>query len=375
MALAVVLLTGAGLLIRSFVELTGVNPGFRPESALSFRVVLQGESYDGQQIRARVNTLIERLESLPGVVSAGAATVLPMSGRGSLVGFEVEGVPTPPDVNAEIAMASVTPGYFRAIGTPLISGRELSDQDVADAPLVVVINQAGARFWFPGEDPVGRRIQAAGALREIVGVTGDVLQIAPGQPAAPQVFAPLMQRATRSVRFVVRTTGDPLLLATAIRGEVRSLDPNLPVAQMAPLTELMAASLARPRFYTSLLTLFAGLALALAATGIFGVMSYSVAQRTREISIRMALGAESRGVIRMVVSQAMILAVSGVAIGIVCALALGRLLSSQLFGVTVFDPVTLGAVVTVLVGSALLASYIPARRAAGVDPLVALRES
>jgi predicted permease len=375
MALAVMLLMGAGLLIRSFVELTRVDPGFRPERAMAFRVILQGDRYaNGQQVRTQVAALLDRLRTLPGVTAVAATSTLPLNGRGSLVDFAVSDAPPPPNVNAEIGMASVTPDFVRAIGTTLVRGRGLTDGDVNGGPAVVLINEAGARLWFPDVDPIGKRPTAGGVEREIVGVVADILQRDPGQATLPQMYAPLAQRTTRALHVVVRSAGDPLALASAVRAEVSALDPNLPVPELVPLANLLTESMARPRFYTSLLTLFAGVALALAAIGIFGVLSYSVAQRSREISIRMALGASAAGVIRMIVRHAMTLAAIGVAIGMVGATALGRVLRSQLFGVSVLDPLTLGAVVVVLLASAAAASYLPARRAAGLDPATTLRD-
>ena len=376
MALAVVLLMGAGLLIRSFVELTRVNPGFNPENAMAFRVVLQGERYGtGDQIRAQADAILERLRALPGVTMAASTNTLPLTGRGSLVDFAVSNEPPPPNVNAEIGMASVTPEYFRVIGASVVRGRGLSETDTYDAPRVMVINEAAARVWFPGEDPVGKRPLAAGGTeREVVGVVSDILQHGPGQPALPQAYVPFTQRTSRGPRFIVRTAGDPLALVPAIRAQVRELDPNLVIADPAPLRNLLTKSMARPRFYTSLLTLFAAVALALAAIGIFGVLSYSVAQRSREISIRLALGAPAAGVVRMIVRNAMMLAALGIIIGVAGAIALGRLLESQLFGIGAGDPITFAAVIGVLLGSAALASYLPARRAATVDPAGVLRE-
>ncbi len=375
MALAVVLLTGSGLLIRSFIELTRVNPGFQPERAVSFRMTMQGDRYqNGAAIRGQVAAVLDRMRALPGVTATAATTLLPLSGRGALVDFAVGNEPPPPGVNAEIGFASITPDYFKAVGTPLIRGRTFTAADDTGAPLVVVINRAGAQQWFPGRDPIGQRAVASGAEREIVGVVADVLQRNPGAAPLAQMYAPLAQRTSRSARIIVRTAGDPLALAGSIRAEVHALDPNLPVAELNPLGQLLTKSMARPRFYTSLLSLFAGVALALAGIGIFGVLSYSVAQRAREIGIRMALGAGAGGVVRMIVSRAMILASIGLGIGIALAIGLGRVLRSQLFGVSVFDPATLGGVVLVLIASAALASWLPARRAAAVDPASVLRE-
>jgi putative ABC transport system permease protein len=376
MALAVVLLIGAGLLIRSFIQLTRVNPGFRAEQALSFRVTLQGEKYkqDGPT-RIRVAEFEERLRALQGVTAVAATSVLPLSGRGAMLGFAVEGAPPPPpNVNPEIAVASTTPEYFRAIGAPIRRGRQFTAQDHTDAPRVAIINEAAGRRWFAHQDPMGARVNINGVSREIVGVVDDVLQRSPAQPAAPMLFVPFAQRTIRSVKIVVRTAGDPAALATAIRPEIRALDPDLAVADITPLTQLVARSMARPRFYTSLLSLFAAVALVLAATGVFGVMSYAVAQRAREISIRMALGARPGDVLRMIVGRALALSAAGIVVGLAAALALGRFIQGQLFGVTLFDPLTLGGVALVLGASAALASFLPARRATKFDPAGALRE-
>jgi predicted lysophospholipase L1 biosynthesis ABC-type transport system permease subunit len=237
---------------------------------------------------------------------------------------------------------------------------------------VALLNEAAVRRWFANDDPIGKTVLSGGP-RTVVGVVGDVLQRNPGEPAAPQMFLPYAQRTNRTVRFVIRTEGDALALAAAVREQIRSVDPNLPLADVVPLQEMVSRSIARPRFYTSLLTLFAAVALALSATGIFGVMSYTVAQQSKEIGIRMALGARAADVLRGVVGRALVLAAIGVACGLVISLALGRVIRNQLFGVEVFDPLTMIGVIAVLIGSAALASLLPARRAAAVDPLAAFR--
>jgi putative ABC transport system permease protein len=362
-------------LIRSFIELTRVNPGFQPEGAIAVRVTLQGDLYrNGDLIRNRVGEIEDRLRGLPGVIAVGAGSVLPLGGLGALNDFAVDGAPPPPpNVNAEIAVAAATPDYFRAIGTSLQRGRLFTTLDHAKSPPVAIMNEAAVRQWFPDQDPIGKRVQSAGATREVVGIVRDVLQRNPGQPAVPQMFVPYTQRTNRTVRFVVRAQGDVLALAPAVRDQIRSLDPNLPLADVMPLQDMVSRSIARPRFYTSLLTLFAAVALALSATGIFGVMSYTVAQQSKEIGIRMALGARAADVLRSVVGRALVLAGIGVAVGLLIALALGRVIRTQLFGVDVFDPVTMIGVIAVLIGSAALASLLPARRAAAVDPVTAFR--
>jgi putative ABC transport system permease protein len=280
--------------------------------------------------------------------------------------------PPPPDVNQEIAVNSATPDYFKAIGAPLKRGRVFTALDHAKAPAVALINEAGVRKWFPDQDPIGRRVLSGGP-REIVGVVGDVLQRTPGQPAIPQLFLPYTQRTGRTVRFVIRADGDPLALAPAVGEQIRALDPNLPIAQVIPLADMVTRSVARPRFYMSLLTLFAAVALALSATGIFGVMSYAVAQQSKEIGIRMALGARAIDVLTSVVGRALALAGLGVMVGVAAALVLGGIIRNQLFGVTVFDPATLATVIVVLMASAAMASLWPASRAARIDPVKAFR--
>jgi len=376
MALAVVLLIGAGLLIRSFVQLTRVNPGFQPGQAMSFRVTLQGDKYrQDEPTRLRVAEFEDRLRALPGVTNVAATSLLPLSGRGAMVGFAVVGAPPPPpNVNPEIAIASITPDYFRAIGTPVRRGRLFTARDRTDAPPVAIVNEAAVRRWLAERDPLGSRVNINGVEREVVGVVADVLQRNPADPVAPMIYAPYAQRTIRSVKMVVRTSGDPVTLATAVRSEIRAIDGDLAIADVTPMTQLVVRSLRAPRFYTSLLTLFAGVGLVLAATGVFGVMSYAVAQRSREISIRLALGALPRDVLRMIVGRALWLSAAGVVLGLAAALALGRFIQGQLFGVVLLDPATLGAVSLVLIGSAALASFLPARRATRFDPASALRE-
>jgi putative ABC transport system permease protein len=375
MMLAVVLLMGAGLLIRSFVGLTHVAPGFSPERAMTFRVPMQGSDYGRPVLVQRVAEIEARLRALPGVTAVGATNVLPLSGRGGLIDFRVEGAPPPPpDVNQEIGIVSVTPDYFTAIGTPLVAGRWIESRDRDGAPRVTLINEEAARFWFPKQDPIGRRVNMSGNSYEVVGIVGDLLQRDPGQQAMPQLFVAYAQSPSRMPRFVVRADGDPMALAGSIRAAVRELDAKVPVDTLMPLSDLVSRSVASPRFYSALLTLFAAVALALAATGIFGVMSYSVAQRGREIGIRMALGASVADVLRSLVVPAAALAGIGLALGIGGALALGRAIRTQLFGVGLLDPATLAGVVLVLALSAAVACAVPVLRAIRIDPATALRE-
>jgi predicted permease len=289
-----------------------------------------------------------------------------------MLDFAVDGAAPPPGVNQEIAVASVTPDYFRAIGARLTRGRAFTELDHAKAAPVALLNEAAVRKWFPNQDPIGKTVMSGGP-HQVVGIVGDVLQRTPGQPAIAQMFLPYAQRTSRTIRLVVRSTGDASTLAAAAREQIRSVDANLPPPQVIPLSETVSRSIARPRFYMSLLTLFAAVALVLSATGIFGVMSYAVAQQSKEIGIRMALGARAVDVLTAVVGRALALAGLGVIVGVGAALVLGGIIRSQLFGVTIFDPTTLASVIGVLMLSAGLASLLPATRASRIDPVKAFR--
>ncbi|HEX7050740.1 MAG TPA: ABC transporter permease [Longimicrobiales bacterium] len=374
-ALAVLLLVGAGLLIRSFLHLTAVDPGFRPAHAMAVRLSLQGRAYAEPDARRNFfNALIERLEALPGVLAVGGADRLPMQRGANMFGLDIEGRPPAPEGEVrEIRAVRVTPGYFEAIGVPLRRGRMITPRDRGDAVPVLLINEATVERWFPGEDPLGQRILLA-APSEIVGVVGNVRQVELGREAEPEIYIPYAQRPGGALQIVVRTAGDPLELAAAVRREVHALDPNLPVEGFTRLEQVIAGSVARPRFYTTLLGIFAAVALALAAVGIFGVMSYAVAQRRREIGIRLALGARPAEVVGSVVARGLALAGAGIAVGTLAALGLTRVMRSQLYGVSATDPLTFAAMILCLGAAAALASWLPARRAARVDPMVALRD-
>ena len=376
LGLAVMLLVGAGLLIRSFVAMTRVDTGFDTTNAVAFRVSLQGPSYTQAETRRRFFADLEdRLRAIPGVMSVGAASGLPMTDMVSLLGpFQVDGVEVPAGVLPEIRVITVTPEYFATLGTPLLMGRALNDRDVAESPPVVLFNHAAIARWFAEGDPVGERVRLGGSTREVVGIVGDVLQRAPGIPVEPEMYVPYTQRSGGTMRFVVRGRSDMAPIAARIRSAVHALDPQLPIASVDPLDRLFADAVARPRFYTTLLTLFAGVALALAVIGIFGVMSYLVAQRSHEISIRMALGADRAAVVGMIVGRAMTVAAAGLVAGVAGAMAVSGVLRSQLFGIDTTDPITLGAVLVILGASALFASLLPALRASRLDPGAVLRE-
>ncbi|HEX2165381.1 MAG TPA: ABC transporter permease [Thermoanaerobaculia bacterium] len=374
-ALAVVLLVGAGLLLRSFLGLTAVDPGFEPEGAITFEVSLQGAGYD--DFSHRVTTfreLEERIAALPGVAAVGGANVLPLHQGGAIESFDVEGREPRPDELLEIRTVWATPGYLAAIGTPLLAGRSFGDEDREGSAPVVLVNRAAVERWFDGESPLGRRLQLRGESREVVGVVGDLPQLGLDRPAEPVAYYPYAQLPGRTLAMVVRSaSGDPLALAGDVRRLVRRVDPELPVAEPQPLSSLVDGSLAPARFYAALLGLFAAVALALALVGIFGVMSYAVAQRTREIGIRIALGARRGEVLGMVLRRALLVAGAGLLAGALVALAATRVMASQLFGVSATDPWTFAAVLVLLAASAAAASLVPARRAASIDPMLALR--
>jgi putative ABC transport system permease protein len=377
-ALALVLLVGAGLLIKSFLRLRNVDPGFNPAGALTAQIPLSQRKYpeDSQRV-AFYAQLIEKVAALPGVQAAGAAMVTPLSGNDFVLGFRIEGRPPyPAGGEPDTNYYSVTPGYFKAMGIPLLRGRLFTERDTKDSTRVVVINETMAKRFFPGEDPIGKRLHVTmGPLlyREIVGIVGDVKHYSLDQETKAQTYEPYAQQPFSGMTLVARTSGDPAGLSAAIRGEVLKIDKELPVSNVKTLEQYLSTSIAQQRFSVLLLGIFAAVAMALACVGIYGVLSYSVAQRRREIGVRMALGAARRDVLRLVVGHAMLLTLIGVAIGLGAAFALTRVMSTLLFGVSATDPMTFGLIALLLVAVALLAALVPARRATKVDPMVALR--
>ena len=383
MALAVMLLAGAGLLIRSFARLASVDPGFHVEQALTFELSLPDARYEqeAQQI-AFFDQLEPRLRSIPGVRNVGAVLSLPLSGASIVLTFEVAGrPPLPPSQQPAMQVRVATPAYFQTIGIPLRRGRLFDERDREGTTPVVLLTERAVQQYFPGEDPLGRKItlgwgRGAGRPRaggEVVGVIGDVKDAGLDEADPPQIFLAYRQWPVHSMAVVVTTAVPPSSIADAVRRQVYAIDPNMPVANVRTLEQIVARSISQPRFYTTLLAVFAILALVLAAIGIFGVLSYAVAQRTREIGIRMALGARSRTVVGLVVRQAMALAAAGVAAGMIAAWWVSGLLATLLFEVTPRDPLTYGGVAGTLALVALFAAYVPARRATRVDPVVALR--
>jgi len=389
-ALALVLLTGAGLLIRSFAALSRVGLGFDPHHAMTVRVALQGQAYtDPARQIDFFKKLVPAVQALPGVTAADAVDgggVPPVGGSGQ--DFLIENRPVPPMSDwPDGALRVVGPAYFRAMGIHLARGRLLTEADNEAAPRVAVINERLARDYWPGRDPIGSRIRFPGlAIKfpelpdeprwvSIVGVVKDVKNRGLQVPATEEIYVPYQQPpAFYTPRaLIVRAAGDPAAVTPAIRRLVQALDPNQPVSQVRSLDEIVALAESGQRFPMLLLSLFAALALVLAGVGIYGVMSYSITQRTHEIGVRMALGARSRAVIAATIAEAMRLAVVGVAFGFVASLALTRLVSALLFGVGARDPLTLLTVSSLLLAISLCAALLPARRASRVDPIVALR--
>jgi predicted permease len=378
-ASALILLIGAGLLMRSFVKLQQADPGFKPEGVLTMSTSLPFARYsDPEKTVTFYQRLIDQISELSGVQSVGAGSDLPWTGYDENAGFNIEGKTFPENQEPSGRYHFVTPDYFRTIGVPLLAGRWFDSHDVRQARRVILINQSLARRYWPDEDAVGKRITFNDQPKDddwmtVAGVVGDVKDYPSSLEAEPAFYWPEAQQPNRDMFLVIRTTGNPLALTDAVRREVRTLDKDLAVSEIKALDTIAEGGLARQRFTLLMVGLFAGIALTLAAIGIYGVMSYLVAQRTHEMGIRLALGARQRSVMTLMLGQGMVLAGSGVAIGLAGAFALTRLMASLLYGVSTTDPLTFLLIAMLLAGVALLACYIPARRASTVDPMVALR--
>jgi putative ABC transport system permease protein len=376
-ALAVVVLIGAGLLIKSFSRLLNVNAGFKTENLLTMNVNLSNFK-EPQKRTALVNQLLEQIKRIPGVERVGGATGLPPQTPQRATNFEVEGLPNlNPDESGSYFIAA-TPDYFRALETPLTAGRAFDEHDTETSAPVVIINQSLARRLFPNSSAVGRRLKLVNPeqtsdWREIVGVVGDIKYSGLDDPGESAIYTPFAQTPFLWSYFMVRTNSSPMNVSASLQRAVSAVDENLTAARIKPMDQLVSETVAQPRFNALLLGIFAALALVLAAVGIYGVISYTVAQRTREIGIRMALGAQGKDVLKLVVGQGMTLALIGVATGLAAAFALTRLMASLLFNVSATDPVTFVLIALLLALVALLACYIPARRAMRVDPMEALR--
>jgi putative ABC transport system permease protein len=380
-ALALVLLISAGLLLKSFVRLQNVKPGFAPEGVLTAEIGLPEQKYrDDRQIADFYRQTIARVKTLPGVEAVGAVSHLPLSGAEEIDGFTIEGrEPVAAGLVQSADFRIVAPEYFRSMSIPLIRGRHLNEQDRADATPVMIIDETFARRFFPNEDPLGKRIDEQGSRTRhsfftVVGVVGGVKHDKLNAEARPTMYISYEQSGWLSLTLTVRTAaGDPNALAGAVRREVLAVDKDQPVTKLAPMTEIFAEAVAPQRFNALLLNLFAAVAMILAIVGIYGVIAYTVAQRSHEMGIRIALGASRRDILRLVVGQAMLTTLFGVSLGLAGAFALTRLMSKLLYEVSATDPAIFAGVALLLALVALFASYIPARRATKVDPMVALR--
>jgi predicted permease len=378
------LAVAGALLFKSFARLTAVGPGFDPARVLSLKVFLTPPRYrtvvSGKQY---VRSSLERIAAIPGVESVGAVTQLPLGDPSSTQLFEIEGRAVAPADRPVAGYRAVSAGYFGTLRIPLLRGRALSEDDRENSPLVVVLNEASARTFWPNEDPIGQRIRWATGMRPfdepwhtVVGVVADVRSSGLHKPEPPAIYAPYTQRLFPWVRwnsFVVRTHGEPQSYARAIREELTKVDPMQPIYQVAPLDTVISQSVAARRFHTGIVDVFAALALALCAVGVYGTIGYWVAERTREIGVRMALGATRRTIMLMVVARASGFTAIGVAAGIALSLATSRALSSLLFGVGSFDLATIATVSAVVLVTGAAAAYLPARRASTLDPLSVIR--
>ena len=383
-ACCVVLLTTAGLLLRSFARLESVNPGFRPDHVLTMQLSLPPTQYSGLRISQFYRQMLERVRMLPGVQSAGVCRILPLTGSDLSLNFRIEGQATQAVADQPRAkFRAASPGYFQALGIPLIRGRLLDPTDSADTPKVVVINQAAARRYWPGEDPIGKHILSGNDENRwstVVGIIGDVKYAGLDSASSPETYYHFLQVppdvlsiAEGTMYLVIRTNIDPASMTAAVRSELRGLDPNQPVFNVQTMNERLETSIAQPRFRMMLLGAFAGLALVLAAIGVYGVMAYSVSQRTNEMGVRMALGASASDIGQLVVGHGLRMALLGIAIGVILAGATTWTISRLLFGVAPVDLPSYAAACLLTLVVALLASCIPALRAIRVAPAIALR--
>jgi predicted permease len=379
LALALLLAVGAGLMVRSFWLLGRVDPGFDAQGVLAVQIPVQSVRYpERDQVLAFYDRLTAALEARPGVERAGVVGQLPLAGPNWSSQFQAEGWP-PDRVGFEILHRRADQGYFEALRIPLVRGRLLEPGDRADAPFAVVVNEAFAREHFPGEDPIGQRIAYTRTVtpestwHEIVGIVGDQRQESLARPARPEVFESRYQDWGRNDWVVIRGSGDPLDLVPVVRDALEEVDPLVPLGAVQELEGLRESSVGREQLVLRLLTAFGVTALLLAAVGVYAVTARAARLRTQEIGIRMALGAEASDVLGMMLRQGLVVIVVGLAVGLLGSLAATRALSTLLYGVEPNDPVTLAAVVALLGGVALLASYLPARRAAAADPLDSLK--
>jgi putative ABC transport system permease protein len=375
---SLVLLVGAGLLVQSFLRLTSVDRGFRIDRILTLRMFLSPGRYNQDSRRAQyLENVLDRVRTVPGVEAASSAHFLPMTGMFSGSCFTRADRPKPaPGFAPGANFLIISPGYFSVMGIPVLSGRDFDAHDTFGRNPVIVINEAFARQLFPNEDPIGKRLDVCWnppGSGTIVGIVANARHADLSQKPAPTIFLDHMQAPMYFANLVVRTAVAPAAMAKSVERAIHSVDPNQAIYKVESMEEVLADSVARPRVESSLLTLFAGLALALAGAGLYGVLAYSVSQRTREIGVRVALGAEPAQLIREVIRDALRLVLPGIGVGLIGSFAITRLLRSLLYEITPDDPWTFAAVSAALIIVAMLAAYVPARRAATVDPITALR--
>ena len=376
-ALALVLVSAAGLMVRSFLRLTNVDTGFRADNVLTVRMLLlpaQKEEYRAQVLRE----MLERIRALPGVVTAGSIGILPMEGTNSGTPYYRADRPDPPpSARPGGDVSIITPGYFEAMRIPMVRGRAFNAQDRVGSPLVAILNQSAARMLFPGEDAVGKRVKVEwdnNDVVEVVGVVADIRHSGVSTPPDPCLFMPNDQQPFWFASLVVRTAADPVRLENAIREQIRQVDADQGISKIEKMQQMVSDSIARPRLEATVLSLFGVIALGLASIGLYGLIAFSVAQRAREIAIRMALGATQTSVFRMVLGDGLGLTAMGTVVGLLAIIGLTRFLRSLLFEIQPLDPLTLISVISVLISVSLLACYLPARRATKADPAAVLRE-
>jgi putative ABC transport system permease protein len=382
MALAVLLLFGAGLLIRSFVNVIQLDPGFRPSQVLIGYINLPEARYaDGSKWVAFFQQALRGINSLPGVKNVAVGNSVPLTGINDQGSFRIEGRPEPPvgEDGPHANRPRVSMDYFNAVGIQLMKGRLFNEHDLSDSPYVAVISDLAARTYWPSESAIGKRVSVDSVngkpqWRQVVGIVRGTRHFGLEAPPKPEIYLPYTQAPSPFMTLVVRTQGDPSGLVPAIRREIAAIDPQEAGFAFQTMEELMATSESRRRFQVILLTAFAALATFLAAIGIYGVMSYTVAQRTGEIGLRMALGAHPREVVQMILKQGISVTSIGIIIGIGGSIALSRAFTGLLFGVSPLDPLTFAGVIVILLLTAVLSAYLPSRRAAAIDPLIALRE-
>jgi predicted permease len=393
MALAVILVVGAGLMIRTFAGLRSVQPGFDAHNVITMQTSLTGGRYDSTAKASNLRRqVLDRVEALPGVRAAASSAVLPVDFNGLDLPFAIEGIPAPKGdpYNGDEQWRYVSDHYFTALRVPLVRGRFFDRRDTTNSAGVLIVNQAFAKKYWPSGDPLGARVTIAKGLgsdfeeptRQIVGIVGDISESGLQHAHAPVMYVPDTQitdgltklaNNVLPLSWIIQTAGDPMSLSAAIQHEIQSVDGQLAASKIRTMEQVISESTARQNFNMLLLTIFASLALLLAAIGIYGLMSYTVEQRTQEMGIRMALGAGTGDMVKLVVRQGMLLAGIGVAVGLAASFGLNRVLANLLFGVKNTDPITYISVAAILVAVALLATYIPARRATKIDPIIALR--